>query len=270
MNHRVRTDIEDNGLARVTLTRAKAHNGVDQAMMDGLIEAAESLAAQRTVRAVIVSGEGPSFCAGIDVKAFFGKGMNLDLAKLYARLYSPVRNKFQQVSMVWRDVPCPVIAAIHGNCFGAGMQVALGADFRIARPDAKLSVMEAKWGLVPDMGGAALLRELIGADKARLLTYTGRVVSGDEAAAMGLVTQTAEQPVAAAEALAEEIANRSPDAVAAGKFLLNEAWHDSESGALAAERRRQRQLMGHANQRIAIKRNTNNPDTSYKARKINK
>lgn len=270
MNNRVRTDIEDNGLARVTLTRAKAHNGVDQAMMDGLIEAAESLAAQRTVRAVIVSGEGPSFCAGIDVKAFFGKGMNLDLAKLYARLYSPVRNKFQQVSMVWRDVPCPVIAAIHGNCFGAGMQLALGADFRIARPDAKLSVMEAKWGLIPDMGGAALLRELIGADKARLLTYTGRVVSGDEASAMGLVTETAEQPVAAAEALAEEIANRSPDAVAAGKFLLNEAWHDSESGALAAERRRQRQLMGHANQRIAIKRNTSDAEATYKPRKIAK
>ncbi|MEQ9010889.1 crotonase/enoyl-CoA hydratase family protein [Algiphilus sp.] len=270
MNNRVRTDIEDNGLARVTLTRAKAHNGVDQAMMDGLIEAAGSLAAQRTVRAVIVSGEGPSFCAGIDVKAFFGKGMNLDLAKLYARLYSPVRNKFQQVSMVWRDVPCPVIAAIHGNCFGAGMQLALGADFRIARPDAKLSVMEAKWGLIPDMGGAALLRELIGADKARLLAYTGRVVSGDEAAAMGLVTETAEQPVAAAEALAEEIANRSPDAVAAGKFLLNEAWHDSESGALAAERRRQRQLMGHANQRIAIKRNTSDAEATYKPRKIAK
>ena len=181
MSQRVRTDIEGD-IARVTLTRAKAHNGVDQAMMDGVIAAAESLADEKSVRAVILSGEGPSFCAGIDVKAFFGKGMSLDLAKLYARLYSPMRNKFQQFSLAWRDLPIPVIAAVHGNCFGAGIQLALGADFRIVRPDAQLSVMEAKWGLVPDMGGAVLLRELVSADIARLLTYTGRVVINDEVA----------------------------------------------------------------------------------------
>lgn len=269
MSERVRTDIEG-PIARVTLTRADAHNGVDQLMMDGVIDAAETLAGERSVRAVILSGEGPSFCAGIDVKAFFGKGMNLDLAKLYARLYSPVRNKFQQFSMAWRDLPVPVIAVVHGNCFGAGIQLALGADFRIVRPDAKLSVMESKWGLVPDMGGAALLRELVGADRARLLTYTGRVVDGEQAVAMGLATEAAEDPMAAAEALAAEIANRSPDAVAAGKLLLNEAWGDSEAGALAAERHRQRQLMGRANQRVAVARNTGKPDTPYKPRSIRK
>ncbi|MCK5770367.1 crotonase/enoyl-CoA hydratase family protein [Algiphilus sp.] len=267
MSQRVRTDIEGD-IARVTLTRAKAHNGVDQAMMDGVIAAAESLADEKSVRAVILSGEGPSFCAGIDVKAFFGKGMSLDLAKLYARLYSPMRNKFQQFSLAWRDLPIPVIAAVHGNCFGAGIQLALGADFRIVRPDAQLSVMEAKWGLVPDMGGAVLLRELVSADIARLLTYTGRVVSGEEARSLGLATQVADDPVAAAETLAREIAARSPDAVAAGKLLLNEAWHDTESGALAAERRRQRQLMGRANQRVSVARNTGKPDTPYKPRRI--
>lgn len=269
MSERVRTDIEGD-IARVTLTRPDAHNGVDQAMMDAVIDAADSLAEERSVRAVILSGEGPSFCAGIDVKAFFGKGMNLDLAKLYARLYSPVRNKFQQFSMVWRDLPVPVIAAVHGNCFGAGIQLALGADFRIVRPDAKLSVMEAKWGLVPDMGGVALLRELVGVDRARLLTYTGRVVGGEDAVVMGLATEVADDPVAAAEALAAEIANRSPDAVAAGKLLLNEAWDESEAGALAAERHRQRQLMGRANQRVSVARNTGKPDTPYKPRSIRK
>lgn len=270
MSTRVRVEIEEY-LARVTMTRGEAHNGVDPDMMDALIEAAESLKQERAVRAVILSGEGPSFCAGIDVKAFFGGGgANLDLALLYARLYSPVRNKFQHVSMVWRDLPVPVIAAIHGNCFGAGIQIALGADIRIARPDAKLSVMEAKWGLVPDMGGSVLLRELVGADQARLLTYTGRVVSGEQARALGLVTELADEPVHAAEALAGEIAGRSPDAVAAGKFLLNEAWLASEGAALAAERRRQRQVMGRANQRVAVARNTKDPDKPYKPRRINK
>lgn len=270
MSTRVRTVIEG-PIAHVTLTRAKAHNGVDPEMMDAAIAAAHTLKDEKSVRAVILSGEGPSFCAGIDVKAMFGGGgMNPSLAALYARLYSPVRNKFQEWSMCWRDLPMPVIAAVHGNCFGAGIQLALGADIRIAHPEARLSVMESKWGLVPDMGGAALLRELVGADVAKLLTYTGRIVSGTQAQQMGLVTELAKEPMAAAEALAEEIAGRSPDAVAAGKFLLNESWGDTESGALSAERRRQRQLMGRANQRVSVARNTGKPDTPWKPRRINK
>src|SRR5262249_6720300 len=155
----------------------------------------------------------------------------------YAALYSPRRNFFQQWSMGWRDLAVPVIAAIHGNCFGAGIQLALGADVRIARPDAELSVMEAKWRLVPDMGGAALLRELIGIDLAKELAMTGRIVSGTEAHALGLVSHLAEDPLAHARSLVAEIATRSPDAVAAAKFLLQDAWGASESGALAAERR---------------------------------
>lgn len=270
MSARVRTEIEG-GIARVTLTRAKAHNGVDPEMLDAVIDAAHTLAGERDVRAVILSGEGPSFCAGIDVKATFGGGSaKLAGAALYARLYSPVRNKFQDFSMAWRELPVPVIAAVHGNCFGAGIQLALGADIRIAHPDARLSVMESKWGLVPDMGGAALLRELVRADIAKLLTFTGRIVSGQEAHALGLVTELADDPLAAAEVLAGEIATRSPDAVAAGKLLLQEAWQASEGDALSAERRRQRQLMGRANQRVAVARNTGKPETPYKPRRIDK
>lgn len=260
MNARVRVEIGDQ-IARVRMTRAEAHNGVDFEMISALTDAARTLRRERRLRAVILSGDGPSFCAGLDVKNVLGRPAKALLA--LSTLYSPVRNRFQKVNLIWRQLPMPVIAAIHGNCFGAGIQLALGADFRIATPDARLSVMESKWGLVPDMGGAALLRELVGIDQAKLLTYTGRIVSGEEGHALGLVTQLADDPIAAAEALAAEIATRSPDAVAMGKFLLQRAWHGSESEALAAERRAQRRLVGRANQRVAIARNSGKPDTPY-------
>jgi enoyl-CoA hydratase/carnithine racemase len=144
---------------------------------------------------------------------------------------------------------------VHGNCFGAGIQLALGADIRICTPDAKLSVMESKYGLVPDMGGAALLREVVPIDVAKELCFTGRVVNGIDAHRLGLVTHLDAEPLAAAEKLAAEIATRSPDAIAAGKFLLQQAWHDDESAALSFERHWQRRLMGRANQRIAVNNN---------------
>ncbi len=163
--------------------------------------------------------------------------------------------------MAWRDVPAPVIAAIHGNCFGAGLQLALGADLRLATPDARLSVMEVKWGLVPDMGGAALLRELVPLDVAKELAMTGRILTGAEAHALGLVTHVTETPLEQARALAAEIITRSPDAVAAAKFLLQESWHADEPDALAAERKWQRRVLAGSNQRIAVQRNApRNPD----------
>jgi enoyl-CoA hydratase/carnithine racemase len=252
MSDRVRIDV-DGGLARVTLTRPDKHNAVDFEMLDAVVAAQADLRAREGLRAVILRGEGPSFCSGLDFKSVLANRRRA-LAG-YASLWSPMRNDFQRWSMGWRGLAVPVIAVVHGNCFGAGIQLALGADIRIAAPDAKLSIMEAKWGLIPDMGGAALLRELIRIDIAKELTLTGRILSGEAAHALGLVTHVSAEPLKHAEALAEEIAARSPDAVAAGKFLMQRAWSEDESGALAAERRRQRQLFGSANQRIAIKRN---------------
>lgn len=265
MNDRVRID-RDTEIARVMLNRPDKHNGMDMAMLQAVRDAARALAQDKSVRAVVIAGEGASFCAGLDVKSLFGDDQALRSG--ITALWSPIRNHFQEWSMLWRELAVPVIAAVHGNCFGAGIQLALGADVRFARSDARISVMESKWGLVPAMGGAALLRELVRIDVALELTMTGRVLSGEAAHALGLVTHLADDPLAAAMTLARECASRSPDAVAAAKRLLHEAWHASESDALAAERRWQRAVIGHDNQRIAIARNTTHPDAAWQPRRI--
>jgi len=266
-SNRVRIDIDiDGSVALVCLNRPEQHNGMDFRMLDAVRRAASRLRRERRVRAVILHGDGPSFCAGLDVKSVLGNpaGAAVGLAALFA----PSRNRFQDWSMAWREVPAPVIAAIHGNCFGAGLQLALGADVRLATPDARLSIMEVKWGLVPDMGGAALLRELVPIDAAKELAMTGRVLSGLEACAAGLVTRVTDEPLVQARALAAEIATRSPDAVAAAKFLLQDAWHATEPEALAAERRWQRRVIGGANQRVAIRRNQDKADHPFGPRKV--
>jgi enoyl-CoA hydratase/carnithine racemase len=265
MTNRVRVEMHGS-VARVTLTRADKHNGMDMPMLEAVRGAARRLKRDRRVRAVVLHGDGPSFCAGLDVKAVFGD--KRAAAKGFAALWSPVRNRFQDWSMAWREVPAPVIACIHGNCFGAGIQLALGADLRIATPDSKISVMEAKWGLVPDMGGAALLRELVPIDVAKELAITGRVLSGAQAHALGLVTHVSDDPLAHADRLALEIETRSPDSVAAAKFLLQDAFGPGESEALAAERKWQRRLLGSRNQRIAVARNLEQKDLPYGPRRV--
>jgi len=265
MNERVRVD-HDGPVARVTLTRGDRHNGMDLRMLDGVRRASRRLRRDRDVRAVILAGEGPSFCAGLDVKSVLGKpGVRL---MAIAALFSPVRNRFQDWSLGWREVPAPVIAAIHGSCFGAGLQLALGADIRIATPDARIAIMEAKWGLVPDMGGSVLLRELVPLDVAKELTMTGRILTGEEAHALGLVTHLSADPLSSAGLLAAEIATRSPDSVAASKFLLQEAWSRGNYGALAAERRWQRRVIGRRNQQIAVRRNLGEDDVPFGPRQI--
>lgn len=262
---RVRIDI-DGSVALVCLNRPAQHNGMDLPMLDAVRRAARRLRKDRQIRAVILHGDGPSFCAGLDVKSVLGKPAAAAVG--LAALFAPARNRFQDWSMAWREIPAPVIAAIHGNCFGAGLQLALGADIRLATPDARLSVMEVKWGLVPDMGGAALLRELVAMDVAKELAMTGLVFSGTDAHALGLVTRVADEPLVQARALAAEIATRSPDAVAAAKFLLQEAWHATEPGALAAERRWQRRVIGGANQRVAVRRNRDKAEHPFGPRKV--
>jgi enoyl-CoA hydratase/carnithine racemase len=249
---RVVCEVHD-AIAHVRLDRPDKHNGMDFDMLAGVIDAARSLKRDRGIRAAILSGEGASFCAGLDFKTVLRQPVRA--AAGYAKLWKPSRNDFQAWSMGWRELPFPVIAAIRGSCFGAGLQLALGADLRICAPEAQLSVMESKWGLIPDMGGAALLRELVAIDVAKELCFTGRVLSGAEALGLGLVTRVEADPLAAAQALAEQIRIRSPDAVAAGKFLLQRAWHGDEAAALGFERHWQRRLLAHANQRIAVNNN---------------
>jgi enoyl-CoA hydratase/carnithine racemase len=248
---RTRIDVADH-VATVTLARPDKHNALDRAMFEGIAAAAAEIAATPGVRAVVLHGEGPSFCSGLDVASFLADGPNgFDI--LLDRQGPRQANLAQRVATDWLDLPMPVIAAIHGNCFGGGMQIALGADIRIAAPDAKLSVMEARWGLVPDMGITQTLTRVVPIDVAKELTFTARRVSGEEAAALGLVTRCAADPLAAAQELAAEIAARSPDAVRAAKRLYEETWPAPAAAALELETELQRALMGSPNQLESVR-----------------
>jgi enoyl-CoA hydratase/carnithine racemase len=240
---RVVVDI-DGPIAEVRLVRGAKHNGLDRPMFDQLIAAIERLAG---VRAVVLHGEGPSFCAGLDFGGFDG-----DPASILDRPEGRLANVAQQVSYGWIELPVPVIAAVHGNCFGGGLQIALGADIRFVAPDARLSVMEAKWGLIPDMGITAALPRLVGIDHALELTYTARIISGTEAERVGLCTHVADEPLAAARTLAGEIAERSPDAVRMTKRLFREAWHLAPAESLLLETELQVEIMGKPNQVAAV------------------
>jgi enoyl-CoA hydratase/carnithine racemase len=248
---RTRIDVADH-VATVTLARPDKHNALDRAMFEAIAAAVAEVAATPGVRAVVLHGEGPSFCSGLDVGSFLADGPNgFDI--LLDREGPRQANLAQRVATDWLDLPMPVIAAIHGNCFGGGMQIALGADVRIAAPDAKLSIMEARWGLVPDMGITQTLTRLVPIDVAKELTFTARRVSGQEAAALGLVTRCADDPLAAARELAAEIAARSPDAVRAAKKLYEKTWPAPAANALELETELQRNLMGSPNQLEAVR-----------------
>ncbi|MBE1547138.1 enoyl-CoA hydratase/carnithine racemase [Mycobacterium sp. OAS707] len=248
---RVRVQMAPNGVATVTMVRSDKHNALDRPMFEGLVNAAEQVAGDASVRAVVLHGEGKSFCSGLDVASFMsGEG---GTGVLLAREEGRLANLAQRVAYDWSLVPAPVIAAIHGNCFGGGLQIALGADIRIAAPDSKLSIMEVKWGLVPDMGITQTLPRLLPIDVAKELTFSGRIVSGSEALELGLVTRTAEDPLAAALSLAEEISQKSPDAVRAAKRLYDETWTSSDAAAsLVLESELQTGLIGKPNQIAAV------------------
>ncbi|MEX0371803.1 MAG: crotonase/enoyl-CoA hydratase family protein [Tateyamaria sp.] len=234
----------DNHIAHVRLTRADKMNAVDQAMIDGIIAAGREVAASEA-RVCVLSGDGKAFCAGIDVGglgAMLGKDPN-DL--LMPRTHGEgTTNQWQEVAMVWTRVPMPVIAAVHGVCFGAGLQLALGADMRIAAPDAKFAVMEMKWGIVPDMGGMVLLPRLVRSDVMRKLTYTAEPVSAAQAEAWGLVTEVADDPLGVAMDLAENLTLKSPTALRAAKALINFAETNDPEAVLLQESRVQAGLMG--------------------------
>lgn len=255
MTDRVTIDITD-GVADVRLNRPEKLNALDGPMFAALVEAGDQLAEDPGVRAVVLSGEGRGFCAGLDVGAFMGGGGGDDGGSpfdvLGGRQDGRIANVAQQVAYTWTEMPVPVIAAVHGVALGGGIQIALGADIRFVAPDAKLSVMEVHWGLVPDMGITSTLPRLVRADVARELTYTARRVSGTEAVELGLATHVADDPLAAATALAREIAGRSPDAVRAAKQLYREADELTDAQALVLETDLQRTLIGSPNQMAAV------------------
>ena len=246
---RVRVEVGEH-VATVTLARPDKHNALDEPMFTAILAAAEDLAATPAVRVVVLHGEGKSFCSGLDVSSMLSA--QAGVAGLEELGRGEVPNRFQRVAYEWVTLPVPVIAAIHGNCLGGGLQIALGADIRVAAPDARLSVMEVKWGLIPDMAISQTLPRLVGLDVAAELTFTGRVVTGEEALALGLVTRLAADPLAAARELAAQIAARSPDAVRGAKRLLHAAWGAPPAQTLALEAEIQRQLIGSPNQVAAV------------------
>lgn len=235
----------------VRLNRPEKRNALDLAALEVLAALGRELASDPTLRAVVLSGEGKSFCAGIDLAELAASpGV---VARLLERTQGESANRVQQATWNWRCLPVPVIAALHGEVFGAGLQLALGADLRIAHPDTRLSVMEIRWGLVPDMGGSQTLRGLVRRDVALELACTGRVVEAPEALALGLVTRLDPEPVEVAMVLAGEIARRSPDAVRAAKRLFHTGWETDYAAGLALEAELQSALLGAPNQREAVR-----------------
>jgi enoyl-CoA hydratase/carnithine racemase len=226
-------------------------NALDLAMFEGIAAAGSALAATAGLRVVVLSGAGRAFCAGLDMASFAGLGGTADLA---ARSHGPA-NLFQHVAWLWRQLPVPVIAAVHGVAFGGGFQIMLGADLRIAAPDTKLSIMEIKWGLVPDMAGIALTRGLVRDDVLRELTYTGRQFSAEEGVANGCVTRVSPEPHGAALTLARVIAAKNPAAIRGAKRLYNEALEHDAAALLRAESREQAALVGRPNQMEAVMAN---------------
>lgn len=243
-------EVDGAGVAEVTLNRPAKKNAWTMEVFEGLAAAAAELRGREGLRAVILRGAGGCFSAGIDLSVL--QGFAADFDAIRQQMLSPpegqAANRYQAPVTGWAALPVPVIAAIDGVAFGAGMQLALGADFRIAAPDARLSIMEAKWGIIPDMGISQSLPKLIRADLAKELIMTGRVLEAEEALRLGLVTRLAADPLAAARAMAAELAGRSPDALAASKALVEQAWGMAPGEGLRLEARLQADIIGAPNQ----------------------
>ncbi len=252
------------GIADVKMIRSDKRNALDGAMFTALAEAGERLKTEPGVRVVVLSGEGSSFCAGLDFSSFTamaggggngGGGNGGGEGNPGSMAPGRITHLGQQVCWVWQELPVPVIAAVHGHALGGGIQIALGADIRIVHPDTQLSVREVHWGLVPDMTGSLLLSQLVRADIAKELVFTARVFDGREAHAIGLATKLSETPYDDAMAMAAEIAGRSPDAVRGAKQLINGLLHERAASQFEAERRIIGSLIGKPNQVEAVMSN---------------
>jgi len=276
MENRVLIDIQDH-IAHVRLNRPDKMNALDDAMFEAINDAGEQLKSNRDIRAVVLSGEGRAFCAGLDMGNFanMASGKPNDataksesatdnLGRLERRTHG-LANRAQYTSWVWRELPVPVIAALHGVVFGGGCQISIGADMRFAAPGTKICIMEMRWGLVPDMGATPYLPHLLRDDVLRELTYTNRIIEAEEAQALGLVTRVITNPIEAALQTAAEIAARNPEAVRAAKRILNNAPFQSPQDILLAESREQDKLIGRPNQVEAVMANLEKRAPQFKS-----
>ncbi len=259
MQDRITLSIDAHGVADVQLQRADKMNALDAAKFAAISDALAQLQGTKGLRAVVLHGAGKAFCAGLDMASFAamaGPGQDAGL-DLLTRSHG-MANGPQHIAQGWRELPVPVIAAVHGVAYGGGLQLALGADLRLLAGDARMSFMEINWGIVPDMAGMALARGLLRDDVMRELCFTGRVVAAEEAVRLGLGTRVCEDPLADAHTLARAIAQRNPQAIRAAKRLLNQASRsvgDSAAALLLAESQEQVQLIGSANQQEAVRAN---------------
>lgn len=237
------------GIAHVRLDRPEKLNALTLDILGDLVATAHQLRRDKSLRAVIVSGEGDAFCAGLD----FASVLRNPAKIATAFVPRPFRgtNTFQEAPWAFRRIPVPVIAAVHGHCLGGGVQIALAADFRVATPDSRWSVLEGKWGLIPDMSGIRSLAEQVGMDQAKWLTMSAEVIDGSRAAEIGLVTRLANDPVAEAHRMAEQLMTKSPDALAAAKRLFNDTWTASPRRVFSRERIEQAYLLAARNTKAA-------------------
>ncbi|MDH3303791.1 MAG: crotonase/enoyl-CoA hydratase family protein [Gammaproteobacteria bacterium] len=244
----------DGHVADVMLNRPEKYNALDMPMFEALGEAADELAKKPDLRAVVLHGAGDNFCAGIDIDVFTDPQLRIDKT-LMAPIASSKANLFQRAAYAWRELPVPVICALHGITFGGGLQIALGADLRYAAADTRLSIMETKWGLIPDMAISTTLRGVVPPDRVKELAWSARVFDATEALQLGIVTNIHDDPLSAAREFAQDCAARSPDAIRAIKQLVNEAWHLQEAESLALEAKLQLGIMGLPNQVEAVRAN---------------
>jgi enoyl-CoA hydratase/carnithine racemase len=255
----------ENQVAQVQLDRQEKRNALDLEMFRAIAEVQRKLARERSLRAVVLSGSGVDFCSGLDVRALMKNRSGM--IRLLWKLLPWRANLAQQVGVGWRNLPVPVFAAIQGRCWGGGLQIALGADFRIVQPAASLSIMEGRWGLIPDMGGTLALRELMERDQAMWLAMSAEEFSGARAKELGLATALSDDPLGTAFEAAKQLLERSPDTVAATKRLYRKSWAGSTGAALARESYYQVRILCGRNQRIAVRRQTGQDSPYQRAQK---
>ena len=257
---RVNLSIEK-GIATVTLNRVDKHNALDMAMFEGINATIKQLKRASGLRVVIVHGEGASFCSGLDVKSVMSNRRNG--FKLLWKWWPTHANLAQQVTIGWRQLKVPVIMVLHGNCWGGGMQIALGGDFRIAAPDTSLSIMEAKWGLIPDMGGTVALSELVSVDQAMRLAMTAIPITAQEALELRLVTKVVESTMQYAQQLANNLIERSPDTNRLIKRMYHGIWCSNAGKMLAKETWNQWKILLGKNQKVAVKNALSDEKSDY-------
>lgn len=245
----IRLELADDTLI-VWLARSDKRNALSFAMMDKLIDLADTLASWTDMRAVILAGEGKSFCTGIDLGDLNNPK---NLKSVVWELIKPWHSKFQQVCLVWRELPIPVISVLHGHCLGAGLQLALATDFRFTMPDCQFAIMEAKWGLVADMGLTQTVFGQLKPDVVKELAMTARLFDGEQALEYGVVSYVSDTPMLDAKQLVAEIATRSPDAVLASKRIVNAMYH-TPATTLYQEKLWQIKLLIGNNRKQAVKK----------------